>query len=719
MDLPPTYVADLYRHVLLGVKASNAIPSGEDEFHFQYKFNEAFRGQADALGERVTTLLQQLQHVNNKLKSDNDDDVAVFDPLEENGPLTDLVDSLLEDASKQIERFQKGEVQATPATTTPVAPAATVTTNAAINKPQEKFADKIDNSDAPFVTKLKTKVHAATVATEHDTTGSDEPYHPYRSEIASLAYQPWQLAPSTTKREMISLEKATYTWVDTEETLAAMLATLATTDILAIDLEHHSYRSYQGFLCLMQISTWDADWLVDTLALRAHLQALNTIFCDPTKLKVLHGADMDILWLQRDFGVYIVNMFDTGQAARCLQYPRFSLKYLLQTHCNVTADKQYQLADWRVRPLDDPLIKYAREDTRYLLFIYEILKRELVSHKSGATNLLHQVYAQSAAVALSVYEKPKVHTFDELFDMALKLKSTVGLETISDNQAHIFEQLYLWRDNLARSLDESPGFVCPNAVLLKIMKGVPTTPAALFRLCNPVPPLLRKHAHELTLLIAREASAPSSIAVPVAAPKKKATTTLLVHEENDQIYGFAGWKLPKRTTSAVIAEASTSLAPAFDMQLEADGHEALEKVRAALAATAFVVVDFMQQAPAPSPVVAPKDEVEEDVYVAPKSLTENYPKLKKRKFESKATKDAAAATAALNPVDEAAPFEGFNYAAAAASVEASKMDVDAMLKQQEDDKRKKRRAGYNPFVGGKDTVNQKRGYNAPRSSTFR
>ncbi|KDO34579.1 hypothetical protein SPRG_00642 [Saprolegnia parasitica CBS 223.65] len=707
MDLPPTYVADLYRHVLLGVKASNAIPSGEDEFHFQYKFNEAFRGQADALGERVTTLLQQLQHVNNKLKSDNDDnDVAVFDPLEENGPLTDLVDSLLEDASKQIERFQKGEVQATPAAATPAAPTAAVTTNAAINKPQEKFADKIDNSDAPFVSKLKTKVHAATVATEQDTTGSDEPYHPYRSEIASLTYQPWQLAPSTEKREMISLEKATYTWVDTEEALAAMLATLSTADILAIDLEHHSYRSYQGFLCLMQISTWDADWLVDTLALRAHLEALNTIFCDPTKLKVLHGADMDILWLQRDFGVYIVNMFDTGQAARCLQYPRFSLKYLLQTHCNVTADKQYQLADWRVRPLDDPLVKYAREDTRYLLFIYENLKRELVSHKSGATNLLHQVYAQSAAVALSVYEKPKVPTFDELFDMALKLKSTVGLETISDNQAHIFEQLYLWRDTLARALDESPGYVCPNAVLLKIMKGVPTTPAALFRLCNPVPPLLRKHAHELTLLIAREASAPTTAVAPVALAKKK-TTTLLVHEENDQIYGFAGWKVPKRTTTAVVAEASSSLAPAFDMQLEADGHAALEKVRAALAATAFVVVDFMEKTPAPVVAApAPKEE-EEDVYVAPKSLTENYPKLKKRKFESKATKDAAAATAALNPVDEAAP------------VEASKMDVDAMLKQQEDDKRKKRRAGYNPFVGGKDVVNQKRGYNAPRSSTFR
>lgn len=36
-------------------------------------------------------------------------------------------------------------------------------------------------------------------------------------------------------------------------------------------------------------------------------------------MKVLHGSDWDILWLQRDFGLYVVNMFDTGQAARALR----------------------------------------------------------------------------------------------------------------------------------------------------------------------------------------------------------------------------------------------------------------------------------------------------------------------------------------------------------------------------------------------------------------
>lgn len=58
---------------------------------------------------------------------------------------------------------------------------------------------------------------------------------------------------------------------------------------------------------------------------------------------------MDILWLQRDFGIYVVNMFDTGQAMRQLQYAKYSLQYLVYKHTACTLDKQYQRKDWRLR----------------------------------------------------------------------------------------------------------------------------------------------------------------------------------------------------------------------------------------------------------------------------------------------------------------------------------------------------------------------------------
>ena len=52
-------------------------------------------------------------------------------------------------------------------------------------------------------------------------------------------------------------------------------------------------------------------------------------------VKVLHGADSDVVWLQRDFGIYVANLFDTGQAARVLAFPSAGLAYALSRFCSV------------------------------------------------------------------------------------------------------------------------------------------------------------------------------------------------------------------------------------------------------------------------------------------------------------------------------------------------------------------------------------------------
>lgn len=44
-----------------------------------------------------------------------------------------------------------------------------------------------------------------------------------------------------------------------------MANTISLASELAVDLEHHSYRSYKGFLALMQISTRQEDFVVDLL----------------------------------------------------------------------------------------------------------------------------------------------------------------------------------------------------------------------------------------------------------------------------------------------------------------------------------------------------------------------------------------------------------------------------------------------------------------------
>ena len=102
--------------------------------------------------------------------------------------------------------------------------------------------------------------------------------------------------------------------MDTPAALEACAAALlhAEGGAVAIDLEAHSYRSFAGFTCLIQASTRREDFLIDALALRGAIRAaLAPVFQEPGLVKVMHGADGDVGWLQRDFGVRRAPVFIT------------------------------------------------------------------------------------------------------------------------------------------------------------------------------------------------------------------------------------------------------------------------------------------------------------------------------------------------------------------------------------------------------------------------
>lgn len=172
--------------------------------------------------------------------------------------------------------------------------------------------------------------------------------HPYEFELDKFEPSPEHLKPSVPVQAK-SLAETPLVEVTTEEDLNSMLKELYNYKEIAVDLEHHSYRTFLGITCLMQISTRDKDYLIDTLTLRDRLAVLNEVFTKPTIVKVFHGADMDVQWLQRDLSLYVVNMFDTHQAAKQLEYSGLSLAYLLNRFCNVQPNKHFQLADWRIR----------------------------------------------------------------------------------------------------------------------------------------------------------------------------------------------------------------------------------------------------------------------------------------------------------------------------------------------------------------------------------
>jgi len=287
-----------------------------------------------------------------------------------------------------------------------------------------------------------------------------------------------------------------FQYVDDEDDLLRAIDEISAYKEVAIDLEHHSHRSFLGITCLMQLSTRDKDYIIDTLALRSKLSLLLTITADPTIVKVLHGCDRDILWLQRDLGIYVVNCFDTYFAAKMLNYPALSLAHLVKVTCGVTLDKKYQLADWRQRPLPDEMLYYAKNDTHYLLYIYDCLRKELCRHKG--TQFVVSVLDSSKNVCLKRFEKDPYNPrgYMKLIPSSKRAKELSFTEKQEDMLAILWE----YRDSTARLLDESPSYIMSNAELIRISRACPKDVSALLA-SGPLSEYMRTHAEEVIVKI--------------------------------------------------------------------------------------------------------------------------------------------------------------------------------------------------------------------------
>lgn len=457
--------------------------------------------------------------------------------------VVDVIDALLEKADTSLDEYT-GMLKRKDAPTTEVGPEfkkPKPTTErldwsirrANIPKPQELFERKPNNFyRGPWKPLLSTKPHAVvpldkSFALFVDENGTTQYKHPYETEITQMHY-PEAVYHQAEPIRYLPPETTAATWVDTWEGVLAMLEELRKADVIAVDLEHHDFRTYTGLLSLMQISTREKDWVVDTLKPWRHrLEILNEVFADPRKIKVFHGATSDIVWLQRDLGLYIVGLFDTYFACDCLEYPARSLAYLLKRFVQFDADKKYQMADWRIRPLSEEMLYYARSDTHYLLYVYDMVRNELADK-----DLTAYVLGKSKETSLLRHETL-------LCDPETGAGSRGWLNSLMRTYASLdgqqfatFKALFEWRDELARKLDESPGYLMPIRTLGDMARILPSDRKAMWSLLNNTARETKAAMDDIFLLIqqarARGANGPSSaefLRSDAVSAFKKTTTT--------------------------------------------------------------------------------------------------------------------------------------------------------------------------------------------------
>lgn len=331
--------------------------------------------------------------------------------------------------------------------------------------------------------------------------------HPYQIELQSVDYPEWQLEVPSTKPAKIPKSEAPLiensTWIDNPEALAELKSLLESGEPdlreIAIDLEAHSYRSFSGMICLIQISTKGGkDFLIDPFPIWDLIHdALAPTLANPKIVKVFHGADSDVAWLQRDFGIYVVNLFDTGRAARALSFPSAGFAYLLEYYVeDVKTDKSHQLSDWRQRPLPAVMKEYAIMDTHYLLDIYHAMKYDLTQKKDTS---LEKALEESRKVCTIRYT-PEVFRPEGYRALTQRRGHKTQLNA---RQEEVLRELWDWRDQVARQHDESIMYVCNNTQLMRLAMACPVSLATLQGLLQPMPPLLIQSSKEVLGIIQR------------------------------------------------------------------------------------------------------------------------------------------------------------------------------------------------------------------------
>lgn len=457
-------------------------------------------------------------------------------------------------------------------------PTAKVIRNANVSKPQALFERKPDNfPSGPWKPILTAKPHATTplnlsliiAADETNTpqyTGPPrprlQPYeqrspmllsrykHPYETEIKHMKY-PKRLFQTAEPIPPQPAETTAAVWVDTYDGVLDMLKELEKAKEIAVDLEHHDFRTYTGLVCLMQVSTRDKDWIVDTLQPWRHrLEVLNNVFANPKIVKVClipcpkasvlihprsstapiwtwYGCSVISVSTSTDSSTPTLPATSSPFLARAWHfcYPNMLTLTQISSTNSLTGECGKMARAWSScqganvagRPIPEEMMYYARSDTHYLLYIYDCLRNELVAASDRSdpeTDYISMALERSRELALSRHEHADC---DEetgagvrgWYNFLLK-QSHLGLD---GEQFAIFRALWKWRDTLARQEDESPNFVLGTSSVMGIVRINPPDIKALHSLLPVTAPMARSRFKEVWSLVqeARARGGPTAL----------------------------------------------------------------------------------------------------------------------------------------------------------------------------------------------------------------
>jgi ribonuclease D len=244
------------------------------------------------------------------------------------------------------------------------------------------------------------------------------------------------------------------------EDLAACCAYLATCKRFGLDTEFVGEDTYHPRICLVQVSTAEHLILIDPLT-TGPLDDFWRLVVDPSNLVVVHAGREEVRLCKLWGGQPPGNLFDLQLAAGLvgLAFP-LGHATLVNHLLGVQLAKGETLTEWRHRPLTKAQVRYAYDDVRYLLPLWEKVSARL--EKMGRTGWAKEEFARLAASALPEEGVPE------------KWRKLRGLGSLDRRKLGVVRALYVWREETAARTNRPARQIIRDDLIVEIARRNPT-----------------------------------------------------------------------------------------------------------------------------------------------------------------------------------------------------------------------------------------------------
>lgn len=291
-------------------------------------------------------------------------------------------------------------------------------------------------------------------------------------------------------------------WVRTDDELYKLIDEIDDVDVVALDTEFIKRNTYYPILALVQVNTGKGIYLVDAprLDLTEFWQALCEV---PSMVWYACGEDLGIFYLLAN-NPPLTNVFDVQIGVAYLTgKPQVGYSQAVNEILGVALDKGESQSNWLARPLTPEQELYAINDVRYLLILHQAVVQAL-----NARQILDYANEDSTLYAKELYNTQ--HLDDD------KLYLDHITPTYTRQQLAVLQALTIWRESLARAVNEPRSFIIGKQALREITESLPTNMKDLAR-TTLNRSVLRRYGSEIIRVI-KEAKDLPQTQMPIKTP---------------------------------------------------------------------------------------------------------------------------------------------------------------------------------------------------------